>query len=163
MSWKTRTAIAATAIGCAGAGAVAASAWSDDPSPAADGGDVHQRIVRPAMERSPVAAARQAAGERRKQKRPKVSNLITSTPITVAANDEIVAELTCKRSQGIPLSGGAIAPPSPAAVAVHVLSRFNPNPPYEAKPRSYYVGVRNLGPTEEQFLATLTCAKGVDQ
>ena len=162
MSWRTRIAITAAAIGCAGAGAVAASAWSDDPSSAADGGDVHQRIVRPAMELAPTAA-REPSGERRKPKRPKVSNLITSTPITVAADDEIVAELTCKRSQGIPLSGGAIAPPSPASVAVHVLSRFNPNPPYEGKPQTYYVGVRNLGGTEAQFLATLTCGKGIDQ
>ncbi len=44
-----------------------------------------------------------------------------------------------------------------------MLSRFNPNPPFDAKPQSYYVGVRNLGSTDQEFHATLVCAKGIDQ
>ena len=156
MRLKSRYAVAFAVVAGAGAGAAATAAWSDDPSPAADGGDVHQRIVRPALEPDP--AARSVV---RKAKRPKVTHLITSTPIAVAADDEIVAELICKKSQGTPLSGGAIAPPSPAQVAVHVLSRFNPNPPYEGKPQTYYVGVRNLGLEPQEFRATLTCAKGI--
>ena len=161
MRLKTRFAVAAVAIAGAGAGAAATAAWSDDPDPAANGGDVHQRIVRPALETAP---AQRAAAGRKKAKRPKVTHLITSTPITVPGGEEIVAELTCKRSQGVPLSGGAIAPPAPAQVAVHVLSRFNPNPPYDGKPQNYYVGVRNFDPANDaQFRATLTCAKGVSE
>jgi hypothetical protein len=159
MSPKTKFAATAAVIAGAAAGAATTAAWSDDPAPAANGGDVHQKIVRPALE--PAQAARAAA--RKKAKKPKVTHLITSSPITVPANEEIVAEMTCKRSQGIPLSGGAIAPPAPAEVAVHVLSRFNPNPPYDGRPQNYYVGVRNLADAPAEFRATLTCAKGISE
>src|SRR5690349_11220196 len=116
MNRRTRTAAAMAAVGCAGLGAFAASGWGDDPEPGADGGDVHQRLVRPAMEADGDTLGRDAPGRARKPKRPKVSNLISSEPITVAANEEIVAELVCRSSQGIPLSGGAISPPAPASV-----------------------------------------------
>ena len=85
------------------------------------------------------ATARKApndrGGKRRRHKDPKVTNLITIEPVAVPANASIVAKLTCPRNKGIPLSGGAIAPPAPASVAVSVLSRFNPNPPYKADRR----------------------------
>ena len=163
MSSRFKAAITATAIGCAGLGAFAATVWGEDP-PASPEGAVRAEIVRPAMEPSAPAIARQAPQNRKKAKRPKINNLITSGSVPVAAGESVVAELKCKKSQGIPLDGGAIAPPAPAQVAISVISRFNPNPPFEAPAQSFYVGVRNLSPTDPaEFRATLTCAKGMDQ
>lgn len=163
MNSRTRTALCTAAIGCAGLGAFAAIGFGDDPPAGADGGESHFRIVEPAMEVAGPALARAKAAKPRKAKAPKVTNLITTEPVIVPAIDEIVAELKCKKTQGIPLDGGAISPPAPAQVAISVLSRFNPNPPFDKPPQSYYVGVRNLGPTDQPFRATLACAKGIDQ
>lgn len=167
MTSRMKAALCAAAIGCAGLG-FAASGFGDDPPAGADGGDSHLRIVKPAMEASSSSAGLGRApdkGERAKPKKPKppkVTNLITTEPVTVAAADEIVAELKCTKAQGIPLDGGAISPPAPAQVAISVLSRFSPNPPFDAPAGSYFVGVRNLDPLNPaQFRGTLVCAKGV--
>lgn len=170
MSSRTKATLCTVAISGAALGAFAATGWSDDPPAGADGG--HFRIVEPAMEVTGPALARAGAGagagkpkpKPKKPKKPKVTNLITTDPVTIAANDEIVAELNCKKSQGIPLDGGAISPPSPAQVAISVISRFNPNPPFNAPKQSFFVGVRNLDPVNPaEFRATLVCAKGIDQ
>lgn len=168
---RTKAALCAAAIGCAGLGAFAANGFSDDPPAGADGGDSHFRIVEPAMETSAETAglARASVGKAakakpKKPKPPKITNLITTDPVTVAAADEIVAELKCTKAQGVPLDGGAISPPAPAQVAISVLSRFTPNAPFDAPAGSYFVGVRNLDPLNPaQFRGTLVCAKGVDE
>ena len=71
-------------------------------------------------------------------------------------------KLTCRRRFGIALDGGVIAPPAPSEVAVSVISRFNPNT-LRTSPRSYFLGVRNLGAAEAQFQASLVCATGIRQ
>ena len=120
--------------------------------------------MRPALEAAGGDAASRATGGERKTKGTTVTHLITTNPVPVAANEEIVAELICKKSQGVPVSGGAIAPPAPAQVAVSVVSRFNPNPPFEPEPGSYYVGVRNFDPVNpSEFRATVVCAKGIKE
>lgn len=169
MTTRTTGALCAVIVGCAGLTAFAASGFGDDPAPdAAVPG--HYRVVPAAVQpagggTSAGSAARKPPkhGSRRKHKAPKVTNLITTNPVAVPAGSEIVAQLTCPASKGIPLSGGAISPPAPALVAISVISRFNPNPPYAAEPRNYYVGVRNTGPTDQQFRGTLVCAKGINQ
>lgn len=159
---RTRTILAlAATIGCAALGIFAATGLGDDER-APDDRDRFE-IVRPSLEASDAAPALRVAGKR-KPKPPSVTNLITTNPVAVPANDEIVAELACTRAQGIPLSGGAISPPAPAQVAISVLSRFSPNPPFEATAGSYFVGVRNLDPVNPaEFRATLVCAKGVSE
>ena len=160
-SKRTKSALCAAAVGCAGLAAFATTGFSDDPTPKA-----HFKVVSVAMqpEATPLAAResrRRRGGKRTKP--PKLTDLITTNPVDVPANEEIVAELSCSRAQGIPLSGGAIAPPAPAEVAISVISRFSPNPPFDATPRSYFIGVRNFGDTPQQFRGTLTCAKGIKQ
>jgi len=164
--------VSAVAIGAAAAGSLVATRFGDDPPAAAASGPVRFQIVRPALEQTGPAAvttlgSRNPAARAprpRKPKQAKIMNLITTVPVAVAADDEIVAELECKPSQGIPLDGGAIAPPAPAQVAISVLSRFSPNPPFEATPGSYFVGVRNLDiANPAEFRATLVCAKRVEE
>ena len=172
MSRRTWGIASAAAAALAVTGAFAAAGFGDD-QPSAAGSDRFQ-IVRPTLERtgSPAAmvnsrdsAARATRPSRPKHPRqPKVTNLITTVPVAVAAGDTIVAELKCKRSQGIPLDGGAISPPAPAQVAISVISRFSPNPPFKATPGSYFVGVRNLDTVNPaEFRATLVCAKRLEE
>jgi hypothetical protein len=165
MSSRIKAGIVATAIGCAGLGAFAANGWGDDPPVNAGGGEPRLEVVRPALEAGEPSAARAGEAKRaKKAKTPRVTNLITTDPVPVGINSEVVAELECKRSQGIPLDGGAIAPPAPEQVAISVISRFNPNPPFEDKPQTFYVGVRNLSLTAPaEFRATLVCAKGISE
>lgn len=152
MSNRKTAALSAAAIGCIGLGAFAAAGFGDDPEAEAD----RIRLVRPALE----ATDRKPA---KKSKAPRVTNLITINPVAVAADDEVVTELTCKKSQGIPLSGGAISPPAPAQVAISTVSRYNPTT-LETPTRRYYVGVRNLDPINAaEFRATLVCGKGIEE
>lgn len=166
MRKTTMFAMSTLAIGCAALGAFAAVGIGDD-APARS--DARFRIVEPVMSSSGDARAEtlttgQASKRPRKGRSPRITNLITTDPVAVPANDEVVASLTCKRSQGIPLTGGAISPPSPAQVSISVLSRFSPNPPFAKSGRSYFVGVRNLDPVNAaQFRATLVCAKGITE
>lgn len=166
MSKRTKSAICAVAVGCAGLVAFATTGFSDDPTLAP-----HFKVVSPALQPDGGQSAAQAlarkppkkGGKTKKPKPPKVTNLITTNPVAVPAGEEIVAELTCTPAQGIPLNGGAIAPPAPAAVAISVISRFSPNPPFDATPRSYFIGVRNFGDTPQEFRGTIVCAKGITQ
>jgi len=161
MSKRTTGALCAAVVGCAGLTAFATTGFSDDP--ASDAGPAGQyRVLSPALEAA-GGPAPLAAAKKKRPKPPKVTNLITTNPVPVPAGDEIVAELVCTPAQGMPLTGGAIAPPAPAEVAISVISRFSPNPPFEASPRSYYVGVRNFGATPQEFRATLVCAKGITE
>ena len=172
MSKWTTSAICSVMIGCGGLAIFAASGFGDDPGPAPTPLS-HFRVVSPAMQTAAAPAASSArkppksgggkGGKSRQPKDPKVINLITTNPVAVPAGQEVVAKLTCPAARGIPLSGGAIAPPDPASVAISVISRFNPNPPYDAEPHNYYVGVRNTGTAAEDFRGTLVCAKGVDE
>lgn len=152
MNKRTMAALSAAAVGCTGLGAFAATGFGEDATAEAD----RVRLVRPALEatdREPPA----------KSKGPRITNLITIDPVAVAANDEVVTELTCKKSQGIPLSGGAISPPAPAQVSISVVSRYNPTT-LETPTRRYYVGVRNLDPVNPaEFRATLVCGKGIEE
>lgn len=170
MSKRMISTISATAIGCLGLGAFAGTGFGSDPAPAPTPIS-HSRIVSAQVEVASAPAAASSArkppehqrGKRRKHKDPKVTNLITTNPVAVPAGAETVAKLTCPRNKGIPLSGGAISPPAPASVAISVISRFSPNPPYKAESHIYYVGVRNTGVTAEEFRGTLVCAKGIDE
>ena len=116
--------------------------------------------VTPAMEAS--GGAGQANLLAKKAKKPKVTHLITRDPITVEANQEIVARLQCANRDGIALDGGVLAPPAPDEVAVSILFRFDPNQG-NTPPRSYFVGVRNFGDADAEFRATLVCAKGIEE
>jgi hypothetical protein len=142
------------ALACAGLGAFAAVGLggSSAPSPLNSRSDIVRASVRPADSagRSTARAGDQA----------KITHLITSNPINVGANNEQIAQLKCSRTQGIPIGGGAISPPAPAQVSISVLSRSNPNTG-GVPPRSYFVGVRNLGSSPAQWFATLVCEKGV--
>jgi hypothetical protein len=160
MSMRIKSALCAAALACTGGAAFAASGFGDDPAPTWS-----HRYVTPALETAsghdPGELSLNRGG---KHRRPKVTNLITTQPVAVQPNEEIVAVLKCTKKQGIPLSGGAISPPAPAQVAISVISRFDPNHPDRQGPRTYYVGVRNFDPVEAaEFRATLVCAKGVDQ
>ena len=96
-----------------------------------------------------------------KQKKPQITQLITTDPLTVPADGELVAVLKCPKKQR-PVTGGAITPPAPADVLINVLSRFNPNT-LAAPGRSFYVGVRNQEAEPQQWLATVTCMKNVKE
>ena len=96
-----------------------------------------------------------------KQKKPQITQLITTDPLTVPADGELVAVLKCPKKQK-PVTGGAITPPAPAEVLINVLSRFNPNT-LAAPGRSFYVGVRNQEAEPQQWLATVTCMKNVKE
>lgn len=162
MSKRTMGALCAVALACTGAAAFAASGFGDDPATGTYG------YVKPALEATsgPTGTtSRELALERRgKRRRPVVTNLITTQPVAVEPDSERVAILTCTKKQGIPLTGGAISPPAPAEVAISVISRYNPNDLAHLKPRTYYVGVRNLSKSAAaSFNATLVCAKGIDQ
>ena len=170
MSKRMMSAIYAVMVGCAGLAVFAASGFGKDAAPAPTPIS-HFKEVSPAMKTAPGPAASAARrppkhggkGHKHKVKTPKVTNLITTNPVAVPAGAEIVAKLTCPKRKGIPLNGGAIAPPAPADVAISVISRFNPNPPYTMEPQNFYVGVRNTGMTAEDFRGTLVCAKGIDE
>lgn len=164
MSKRTIAATCAGAIACVGLGAFAATGLGDDPSPPADPLGSYEQVA-PTLERSESDRARTLAKGKgtvkgKKAKKPRLTNLITSAPVAVAANEEIVAMLKCRPSQGVPVSGGAISPPAPAEVAISVNSRFNPNT-LAAPNRRYFVGVRNLGDSPSSFYATLICGKGI--
>lgn len=120
------------------------------------------RIQRPAHpELQPMRAPEGAA--RRKGRRASITDLVTSSPVSVDPGSTRIVVLSCGRSQGIALDGGVIAPPPPAQVVVTMLSRANPNPPFANSRRNFYVGVRNLDPvTAAEFRASLVCAKRVD-
>lgn len=110
-----------------------------------------------------VGGEKPKGGGKGKRKRPAITDLVTSSPVTVAAGSSRIVVLSCGRSQGIALDGGVIAPPPPAQVVVTMLSRANPNPPYANSRRNYYVGVRNLDPAvPASFRGSLVCAKGID-
>jgi len=96
-----------------------------------------------------------------KQKKPQITQLITTDPLTVPADAELVAVLKCPKKQK-PVTGGAITPPAPADVLINVLSRFNPNT-LAAPGRSFYVGVRNQEAEAQQWRATVTCMKNVKE
>jgi len=160
MSKGRIAAASAAAVSCLGLGALAGTGLGDDPATAPAVGS-HYRIAEPALEQSdgPSAARAQTLA---RQRGPKITNLITTQPQTVAAGEEQVVKLTCRRRFGIALDGGVIAPPAPAEVAVSVISRFNPNT-LRTSPRSYFLGVRNFDSAESQFRASLVCAKGIRQ
>jgi hypothetical protein len=170
MSKRTTSAICAVMIGCAALAVFAASGFGDDPAPAPTP-LAHFKVVSPAMETASGSAQAAASrkppkhggGGTKRPKPPKVTNLITTNPVSVPAGQEVVAKLSCPAARGIPLSGGAISPPAPASVAISVISRFNPNPPFEAEPHNYYVGVRNTGVTAEEFRGTLVCGRGIKE
>ena len=158
MSNRTKSAFCAAALTCLGVAAFAASGFGDDPMTT---GHYKTMKVEMAPAPTPAATSRDLSLDRRGRRGPRITNLITRQPLTVPAGDELVAILKCTKRQGVPLSGGVISPPAPAQVAASVISRFSPNPPYRQSARRYYVGVRNFGGEDEQFHATLVCAKGV--
>lgn len=142
------------AITCAGLGAFAAVGLggSSAPSPFTSNSNIVRAEVTPA---DGGGAATARAGDQAK-----IIHLITANPVNVAANSEQIVQLKCGRRQGIPIGGGAISPPAPARVSIHVLSRTNPNTG-GVPPRSYFVGVRNVGTSPAQWFGTLVCEKGV--
>ena len=141
--------------------AVLIATLSHDAEPATADDLRVQKPVRPALR--VMADGEEVADKRRKRKRPAITDLVTSSPVTVDPASTRVVVLSCGRSQGVALDGGVIAPPPPAQVVVTMLSRANPNPPYANSRRNFYVGVRNLDPVSgAQFRASLVCAKGVD-
>jgi hypothetical protein len=105
---------------------------------------------------------RAAPAKKGKSSKPSIKDLITSDPVAVAAGGVTVVSLSCGKSQGIALDGGVITPGPPSQVVITTLSRRNPNPPFAASKRNYYVGVRNLDPVSAStFRGTLVCAKGI--
>jgi hypothetical protein len=165
MKKTTKAAICAGALGIAGLTTFATTGFGGDPPAPKASAPGEYRIVPVAVHATDTTAPAtlRASKKGTKSKQPRITNLITNDPVPVAANDEIVAKLKCKSKQGIPLSGGLIAPPAPAQVAASVISRFEPNPPFGADKRTYWVGVRNFGAEASSFRATLVCAKGIKQ
>ena len=169
MSKRTISTISATAIGCLGLGRLRRDGLRQRPGP-------HSHSHRSRPHRRGPGGGR--LGARRRLGRPQAVQARRAQEAEEPEDHEpdhhqpgrgcrrgteVVAKLTCPRNKGIPLSGGAISPPAPADVAISVISRFNPNPPYEAEANNYYVGVRNSGGTPEDFRGTLVCAKGIDE
>ena len=153
------TALAAGFAAAGLLGAVAASGFGGSgPSPLGTERNItgHVSLERAAAGSGPASAAGGGG-----PKKPQITHLITTDPLTVEADGELVVVLKCPKKQK-PVTGGAITPAAPANVLISLLSRFNPNT-LAAPSRRFYVGVRNEDEEARQWLATLTCMKNVKE
>ena len=160
MRAKTKVSAIAAALSAAGLlGAFAASGFGGSGSASLASG--HPLVGPVALESAASDSGLANAAGNAATKKPQLTQLITTDPLTVAGNGELVAVLKCPKKHK-PVSGGAITPVAPAKVLISVLSRFNPNT-LETPPRKFYVGVRNEQADPQEWLATVTCMKHVTE
>lgn len=168
MRTRTSAALSVATASCVAFGAFATSGSGDRPRSTVPGGGHYKEVtaaLEPAAARSFATEAgsrRRPPREPRKPKRPQITNLITVDPVPIAAASTVVVRLRCRRALGVPLSGGGIAPPAPASVAIAVDSRFDPRT-LTAPRRVYFVGARNFGDQPAEFNATLACGKRIEE
>lgn len=168
MGGATKALIGTLILAVLALGALIGIGLGGNPSPAAASQVLTWDSVQPKMElvtqpdRALARGAAVAKPKGGKPKKPSITDLITSDPVTVEAGAGRIAALSCGKSMGIALDGGVITPGTPPSVLVSVLSRANPNPPFANSRRNYYVGVSNLGSAPATFRGTLVCAKGID-
>jgi hypothetical protein len=173
MSKRTILGGAAAVLAAGGLGAFAATGFG--------GGDesIHDRAVNAGAVEFEVANAGAAASGRpvalRGRRKPVVTHLISVDPIDAyydgqnvmpppprepfVASGSTFVGATCPPGTGNPIGGGIITNGAPE-LASDILSRFHPLT-LRTPGKKYFVGVRNDGPAEESFRATLVCGKGM--